>query len=76
MKKENTPLQQAEQVVQGHMKEVKKMKTGYVILLVIVLIIVILIASVIGRYNQMQTKRSMWKPHGHRLKTNINAVLT
>lgn len=57
MKKENTPLQQAEQVVQGHMKEVKKMKTGYVILLVIVLIIVILIASVIGRYNQMQTKK-------------------
>jgi len=57
MKKENTPLQQAEQVVQGHMNEVKKMKTGYVILLVIVLIIVILIASVIGRYNQMQTKK-------------------
>lgn len=33
------------------------MKKGYTILLVIVLIIIILIASVVGRYNKMQTKK-------------------
>ena len=33
------------------------MKKGYTILLVIVLIIIILVASIVGRYNKMQTKK-------------------